>query len=313
MDIALKSCGAALVAMACAAVPNAAAQSIQCAMVPAFDQADTDAPGGSTSVWSDSQGNLMFISPLHVNTDGTKRSYSVSDFWGEQSALNNLCNAMRDACAGLNKAEKRQRSIDTQEAARAGWPKAQLAETKLSPRIIPMPNGKPCAEVDGFLVSATALHKRRIDDVCDLSNYVDALTVPALVVPQDPVNGRSEFSKRGVGVGDLGVAMAVQSSRVVPGVVGDTGSVDKLGEASIAMNGKLLDRVGAPANYIEAKNWVGPESFVLIFAQSRNIENPYMTVARIDPEAAKQFRAWGGQPRASACIKQYKASIAKKI
>ena len=89
----------------------------KCEMKPAFQQADKNAVGKLTAVWTDVAGNLMFIEKLNVNTDGTRRSYAVDDFWGQTRALNNLCNAMSDACAGLDEPGLRARRIATQEAA----------------------------------------------------------------------------------------------------------------------------------------------------------------------------------------------------
>lgn len=290
----------------------------QCAMSHAFDQTDVDAPGGKTPVWKDEQGNLMFVQPLHINTDGTRRSYNIDDFWGTERALNNVCNAMKDLCAGLDKPGMQRRRELTQRAHKEGWPKDLLDESKLSPKIIPMPGGRPCKSIDGYLVSATALRKPRISDQCDLTNYVDALTVPALVIPENPEKGLSEFAKRDIKVGELVVAMSGQ--RTVRGVVGDTGPTSKLGEATLAMNGQLLGKTEEPKNYDQVRGnapyhgqgWGVRSAFVLIFAGSRDKTNPYMTVERIDPEVDRRFDQWGGTARAQACIDQYKSAQTKR-
>lgn len=293
------------------------AHAVSCEMTEVFKQVDIDAPGDRTPVWADKDGNLMFIERLHVNTDGTKRSYRVDDFWGESEALNNLCNAMSDACAGLGKAQLTARRIATEQAAKNGWPKDQLQKTRLSSQIIPMPGGKPCTPIDGFLVSATALHAKGIKDQCKLENYVDSLATPAIVIPKDRKGKPSEFSRRGVKVGDLVTAMPVDQPVIVHGVVGDTGPVNKLGEASIAMNGKLLQRTGLPENYQEVRGkgkyqgqgWSAPATFVLIYARSRDADDPYMTVARIEPLASDRFTIWGGSDRARACIDEYRTAL----
>jgi hypothetical protein len=102
----------------------------ECGMSRAFMQQDGNAPTGATAVWSDPKGTaLLFIESLNVKTDGTRRSYSVDDFWGEKVALNNLCNAMDDACAGLDADGKRARRIVTQKAHAAGWPADLLKQT----------------------------------------------------------------------------------------------------------------------------------------------------------------------------------------
>lgn len=238
---------------------GALAQAPACEMTFAFWQADKDARGGRTAVWTDAAGNLMFIEKLNVNTDGTRRSYSVADFWGETRAINNLCNAMSDACAGLTRDQLRERRIATQDAAKAGWPAEKLKAVRLSPSIIPMPGGKPCPEVDGYLVSATSLRVPRVTDACAIENYV-----------------------------------------------GDSGPVGSLGEATVAMNRLLLGKQGDPVNYKDARRWVAPPTFVLVFAGSRDLQEPYMTTARIDAAASRRFEDWGGVPRARACVFDYR-------
>ncbi|MEO8314207.1 MAG: hypothetical protein ABI645_05375 [Pseudomonadota bacterium] len=278
-----------------------------CDMVFAFWQQDKDHPGGRTAVWADKAANLMFIEKLNVNTDGTRRSYAVDDFWGESRALNNLCNAMSDACADLSKDQLRERRLLTQAAAKAGWPEGQLQATRLSPAIIPMPSGKPCPEVDGYLVSATALHAAKIVDVCNLDNYVDALKVPAVVIPKDTKASPSKFKMRGVRVGDLVTGMRIDQETPVMAVVGDSGPVDSLGEASIALNGQLLGKQSPPETYKQVKTWVVPPTLVLFYAGTRDTQNPYLTIERIDKAAGERFAAWGGVVRAQACVMAYRA------
>jgi hypothetical protein len=286
----------------------------ECGMSRAFLQPDDNAPNRRTAVWSDPRNSsLFFIESLNVNTDGTRRSYSVEDFWGKDRAINNLCNAMSDKCAGLGQAGMRNRRIITQRALAEGWPASLLRQTRISPSIIPFKDGKPCPLVNGFLVSATALHKPRIQDVCDITNYVDALTVPALVLPGNPRGGQSGFNARGAKVGDLVVAMLPGGTTPVYGVVGDTGPVRELGEASVAMNGKLLGKVGEPRNYDEVRGrgefagrgWGVRRAIVLIFPATRNAEAPYMTASRIEEAARRRFEDWGGVARLNACAAQY--------
>jgi hypothetical protein len=286
----------------------------ECQMTRAFMQPDANTRTGATAVWSTTDSSvLFFIESLNVNTDGTQRSYSVDDFWGERTALNNLCNAMSDACVGLNSAGMRNRRLITQRAYAEGWPADLLRQTKISPNIIPLKGGKPCPAVSGFLVSATALHKPNILDVCDITNYVDALTAPALVLPRDPRGGRSGFSMRGSDVGDLVVAMLPGTTRPVYAVVGDKGPVNQLGEGSVALNGKLLGKSAQPINYNEVRGrgqfagrgWMVPRAYVLVFPATRDARNPYMTTQRIDESAKRRFEAWGGVARLTACAREY--------
>lgn len=291
------------------------AHGAECNMSQAFMQPDGNTKSGATSVWSSQDASaLFFIESLNVNTDGTRRSYSVEDFWGERKALNNLCNAMSDKCAGLSKEELRDRRIITQKAYVDGWPANQLQQTKIASNIIPFKNGKPCPLVEGYLVSATALQKPKISDVCDISNYIDALAVPALVLPGNPSKKKlSEFAKRNAKVGDLVVAIVPGSTQPVFAVVGDTGPVGELGEGSVALTGKLLGKTADPANYREirgkdefkGRGWAVPRALVLIFPGTRNKANPYMTTERIEEAARKRFDEWGGVARLDSCAAQY--------
>jgi hypothetical protein len=286
----------------------------ECRMSRAFEQPDANAPRRATEVWADAgASSLFFVESLNVNTDGTRRSYSVDDFWGTRNALNNLCNAMSDKCAGLGNAGMRNRRIITENAFRRGWPAEELRQTRISPNIIPFKGGKPCPPVGGFLVSATALHKPVVTDVCDITNYVDALDVAALVLPGNPRGGQSGFAERGARVGDLVVAMLPGATTPAYAVVGDTGPATELGEGSVALNGRLLGKTAEPRNYNEVRGrspfagrgWQVPRALVLVFPATRDTSNPYMTTPRINEAAARRFETWGGVARLRACAAAY--------
>jgi hypothetical protein len=261
-----------------------AAGAAECGMRQAFNQPNPDSPGGKVAVWTDSLGkSLFFIAGLKTNTDGAKRSYSVTDFWGEDTALNNLCNAMDDSCGGLDSAGKRQRRILTQRARADGWPADELQATRISSSIIPFSGGKPCPEVDGFLVSSTALENPSVSNVCDPSRYVDAIKTPALVIPK----GASGFAGKGAAKGDLVVAVRPGSHEPVFAIVGDLGPANKLGEGSIALAGRLLGKTTEPKNYKEIKtSWQVPKALVLVFPRSRHESNPFSIVAELDSAGA---------------------------
>ena len=150
----MKSTWLLLVAGALAgAAPNPPAM---CGMAVAFNHPD-DNGRRTTAVWRDPANKaLLFGDALHVNTDGTKRSYKVSDFWGKTDALNNLCNAMSDACAGLDSVQLRARRMTVEKAQADGWPAAAWTASRISSQIIPLhkdAQGRrvPCPEVDGFM------------------------------------------------------------------------------------------------------------------------------------------------------------------
>lgn len=295
-------------------LPGARAEPDACAMPLAFEQKDGNAPGGRTPVHADGQA-LLFIERLNVNTDGTRRSYRVDDFWGEREALNNLCNAMSDACAGLDAEGLRQRRLLTEQAAAAGWPADRLRATRLAPSILPFRDGKPCPAVEGYLVSATALQRPGVADVCDPARYADALQVPALVLPKGPGAGKpSGFAARGAGIGDLVVALRLDRMEPVGAVVGDSGPSGELGEGSVALNGRLLGKTAEPVNYRElrgkppftGKGWTVPPTLVLVFPGSRDRTQPYLEPERIEAAARARFEAWGGLARAQACAQSLK-------
>jgi hypothetical protein len=80
----------------------------------AFMQPDINSPSGTgrMAVWADTSAeSLFFIESPEVNTGGTRRSYSVVNFWGKRGAINNRCHAMRDACVGPNSARPRARRV----------------------------------------------------------------------------------------------------------------------------------------------------------------------------------------------------------
>lgn len=291
------------------------AQPIPCGMTLDFQQPDNN---GKTrvAVWRDTAASaLLFADTMNINTDGTRRSYSVDDFWGEKQALNNLCNAMSDACDGLSSEQLKQRRIVTQAAKASNWPASQTAATRISPSIIPFRNGKPCPEVGGYLVSATALHKPKIADPCNIDNYADALTVPAIVLPKRASKKvATPFEAAGAEIGDLVVTMKAGSNSVHYAVVGDKGPARSLGEISVALAGDLLGKTAPPQSYQEirgrgsfkGKGWVVGRTFTLIFPKTRNSNDPHMTRVRIEQEAAARFKAWGGLNRLKACAAAYK-------
>ena len=237
-----------------------------CDLISVFIQPIGNIPGKQTPVKKTADGlALVFSSGLHTNTDGTARSYKVSDFWGKKAALNNLCNAMSDACEDLKtEPQKRNRREITQAAEKTGWPADQLEVTKISPAIIAFnADGKPCTDANGFLVSATPLKYKAITDNCRHDRYIDALTVSAIVLPKDPVDpanpGKripSGFSKLNAKQGDLVAVWKLGQSAVHFAVVGDYGPASKLGEASIALHGRLLGKAAEPLNYREVRGKV---------------------------------------------------------
>lgn len=304
------------------AVSSISAQA-DCDMKLAFKQLDNEGKS-EVSVWQDGkQKALLFSEGLHVNTDGTKRSYKVDDFWGHEDAINNLCNAMSDKCAGMNEEQLRGRRILTQEAKAKDWPVDLLRKTKISPSIIAFnADGKPCDGVDGFLVSATSLRNNKIADNCNFSKYVDAMTVPAIVLPRRlQQTTPTEFQKRNAKVGDLAAILSGDGKILTYAVVGDEGPAKELGEATVALAGILKGKTKEPDNYCEVRGkpsskcngkkytgqgWDVGKAYVLIFPGTRDSSNPYMTRERIQKDAGDLLAAWGGASVLNSCVNAYK-------
>lgn len=298
----------------------------QCAMKFGFAQRDgkfklkdgTSRPR-HTAVWLDDQNAMLFADSMNVNTDGTLRSYSVDDYWGEKTALNNLCNASSDKCSGMTSDQKRARRLATQKAKADGWPIAAIPALKIDPQIIPFKeDGRPCDEVDGYLVSATALIKPGIDNRCDVNRYIDSQHLQAVVLPRGPrpdpkkPRNKSAFQLRGAEIGDLAVVMSGDGTVLTFAVVGDVGPASELGEGTIALAKTLLRKDALPLNYREVRGdtgqrWIPGKTFTLIFPKSRDAKNPYVDQTRIDADAQKLFEAWGGVARLKDCASIYKA------
>lgn len=292
-----------------------------CDLSPAFTQPSEDAPGGQTQVRKTPDGKaLVFISGLYINTDGAVRSYKVSDFWGGKDALNNLCNAMSDKCDGLTtEPQLRNRRVITQAAEKAGWPADQLKATKIDPSIIAFNSaGKPCTDANGFLVSATSLPASTNADSCSHDRYIDALKVSAIVLPRDPKDPKdskkripSGFSKLNAKQGDLVAVWRPGQDTVHFAVIGDHGPAKKLGEASIALNGRLLGKTNEPVNYRElrgkepfvGKGWSVDRAVTVVFANTRDGTQAFTSQERIDEATKPLFEAFGGLDRLKACAK----------
>ena len=282
-----------------------------CDMSLAFRQPD-EGGARTTAVLSGGPGSpMLFGDALNVNTDGSPRSYSVTDFWGEKTAINNLCNAMSDACAGLNQAQLKARRVLTQTASAQGWPAGLLAQSKLASNIVAFKNGKPCPEVNGFLVSATSLRKPGPIDVCNPANYSDSATLPGIVLPRGAATG---FATRNAKIGDVAAVLSPDGSRVEFAVVNDAGPARQLGEISVGLAGRLIGKTAPPVNFkqimgrspFQGQSWLPGRTVVLVFPGTRDTAQPFMTPDRVEAVARPLFDAWGGLARLRACKASYR-------
>lgn len=285
-----------------------------CGFVKAFQQPDE---GGSQQVQvfegapvpalAGARPLLFVVGSLKVNTDGTKISYHQDDVTGRRCAgdaaagpcaINNIRNAFRNHA----------RPESDFEAVRdAGYPPDRTWQV-LSEHIIEKDkrSGKPCLSADGYLVSMTADvavdggFARQGD--CDQSKWIDALSVPALVVP-----GQSKFLKLGVAKRSLVLALVPSArQRVVAGIVGDVGPGNELGEASVAMNRQLngLPGTEVPRHRRDAidRFQAGRTAVLVIPGDGAKLTRP-ITAQRVADAGADALGKLGGMARLYACLR----------
>lgn len=236
----------------------------------------------------------MFIDDLKVNTDGTKISYYKDDYRGKFKAINNVLNAM-----------PRGAEFSDYIAFKSNGFRPASAKARMLPDVIEHRKAVPCIGDDGYFVSMTSVPAKAgaYEHVgnCDQSKWLDALSVPALVLPR----GNTEFQARGAANRNYVVAMALDHpTRIAYGIVGDKGPADELGEASVAMN-RILRGLPAsenPANYSDAvKRFQAPRSIVLIFPGKAQRAKYPITASSVQQEVKSAFADWGGAKRLQRC------------
>jgi hypothetical protein len=301
-----------------AVVASTGALAGQCGFQFAFSRPDE---GGTTTVKVfrggpvsalGNQRPLLFITSLKVNTDGTKISYHPDDPTGRRCeakptatpcAINNIRNAYRDHTRPVS---------DFTAVRDAGYPSPKTFQV-LSPNIIEKnaKTGKPCLTPDGYLVSMTA--DVAVDDGfkragdCDQSKWIDALTVPAVVLPKRTPSLPSQFLDLGLGQRSLVVAVSRSATkRVVPGIVGDLGPAKELGEASIAMNRDLngLPAKEQPKHRQDAINrFQAGRTAVLLFPGSKFVLDRPITGSRVAQAGQDALTKFGGVDKLYGCIR----------
>jgi hypothetical protein len=303
--------GAAAVALATSMSANAFAAS--CGFRVAFERPDEQGrervkvyKGNPVPALGNRQ-PLLFITSFKVNTDGTRISYHQDDVTGRRCqddpsatpcAINNIRNAFRN--------HQRPES-DFTAVRNAGYPLPRTWQV-LSPSIIEKSRttGKPCILADGYLVSMTADVAvnggfNRAGD-CDQSKWIDALTVPAIVLPKDSQFGPMKVSKRSI-------VVAVSPSatrRMVPGIVGDFGPANEIGEATVAMNAALngLPAAEMPKHRGDAiARFQVRTSAVLLFPGNEFVLARPITRARVTEAGTAALEKFGGAEKLYQCIR----------
>lgn len=277
-----------------------------CGFTPAFDQPDeagrktVHVYKGRAEPRSGDAEPLAFVSDLKVNTDGTRISYKIDDPRAVNGAINDIRNAMRKGFA----------ISDFEKVAANDWEPVEQTWRVLSSAVIEKDtklhkNGKPCVAAGGYLVSKTAdvaiANGWQRDGDCDQSKWIDALTIPALVLPMG-----SQFQARKAVTRNFVVVMTLQQRRLAWGIVGDTGPSDEIGEASVEMN-RILNGLPAgavPQNARDAvRRFQAPRSLVLIFPGRQN-RLAYPITPQTVLQVKARFDSWGGEARLAACASE---------
>ena len=155
--------------------------------------------------------------------------------------------------------------------------------------------GYPCRydEADGprngYFISSTTLENgtpARADG-CAVHRYLDAETVPFVVLP---LGGFGQ-----VRIGDIAVVQS--KDRTVYALVGDEGPGTKLGEASIALNAKLLGKFGEPLLTMK-DTWAidiqgRPVSLLVLGGTNKSLNGDY-SPRNIEAVAQRELKRWNG-------------------
>jgi hypothetical protein len=291
-----------LAAAWCLTLAHCATAADPCGFEKAFDRPDEQGKKkvavftGKKEASAGDVSPFAFVSDLKVNTDGTRISYKVSDPRGTNGGINNILNAMR----------KGHTIAEFEKLAANDWEPVAQTWQVLSSNVIERnkTTGKPCVSSDGFLVSKTAAvavaNGFSRDGDCDQSKWIDAATIPALVLPTG-----SQFLAAGARPLNIVVVYNLKDKRLAFGIVGDTGPANEIGEASVEMNRILngLPEGKLPTSRDDAKKrFQAPQSFILVFPGKVNRIAVPITPQRVHDLAKARFDAWGGEARLKGCL-----------
>lgn len=280
-----------------------------CDMAPAFTRSD-ERGTVQRQVYGDAAGiALAFADRLKVNTDGTRISYNMDDPWASQRAINYLVNGLssypcREADPQLEGRPCSRAQLAAFTALReAGWAPQATARRLMGNVFEFGSDGTPCVTPDGYLVSMTSIGAREEHPApgdCAQDKWLDALTVPTLVIP----SGNNQFAAHGVRMRSLAAVYNESTGTITFAFVGDGGPRNELGEGSVALNARVngLPAGSTPANYRDALNRFQTQRSVILFFRGEDARLAYpLTVERLDAEGARLLEAWGGAERLRSC------------
>lgn len=262
--------------------------------------------------WKLADGSLAGFAKMNVNIDGYGRAYHRNNATG--GALIHLCNAGRVHLPGGTVYEGSQSNAtctgkfmdDLARIEAAGWadPAVGVIEwygilgegsAKINGRTVS--GVKPVAQADGsgFFVSPTSLVDKSVADTRAQARYVNALRVPAAVMPRS-------LGAQGIAFGSFGVAYRLDEKVAVPFVVGDGGP--RVGEGSVALARlaaglPVTDEV-TPKNRFQGQ--VDKQDVLWVFFGGAAVGFNGKDEAATQKAAAAAFEAWGGKDRLARCV-----------
>lgn len=247
-------------ALAVASASGAGAQPI-CGLIRAYDQqVKQDNQSIVRRIWKSADGSVLaFRSPLAVNTDGNAKSYVALHKFPSMSNLparfNVICNGVSVTPSGGSKVSAQttggcdiiNRVVVQMGTKAAPWVKGSADPLIDWYAIATTRDGsvvRPCMSGDHYVsMTSAASRPRRADSgpwgPCDQARWLDAATIPAIVIPK-----QSRFlSDHQVDSGDAVVLYmppaAGAPERFAYAIVGDLGPANKLGEATLAAHAQL--------------------------------------------------------------------------
>jgi hypothetical protein len=291
---------------------------------------------------------------LQVNTDGAENSYHSDRINADDrsvGAVNILCNAnvklypqtwwsfLRRPepvkCYKSDGVSVEPRYIEIYKAINsAGWKPAEGYRIEFNWNILAKRESdsvwllrmfepdRPCVNPSGFFVSKTKLAHYAPKDQCDQRAYLDSNEEKAIVLPQ---HWFADWASQGADrwasflPGDVVVAhRAAEGSQPeawVFGIVGDSGPLQKFGEATMAFNWQLQRKSGS----IREKIRTYKEALMLDTDMLKPQEIPLLVLERTAPalggnyspdnvekKAKEEFARWGGEARFKACLEVIK-------
>jgi hypothetical protein len=229
------------------------------------------------------QNKLIFYkTDLALNTDGSPTSYHPFDLRADSIANNLIINAVsvyrnsdsfcisipskdkkdysdlfrskvkktiKDFTEAEIKAMKRKAYKIFEGFRDSDYTKVEDGYTLIWENVLVEKNGKPCifqqGPYKGFFASQTAVNNGPLADKgeCDCKHYLNAKTIPAMVLPK----GDNALRKFNAAPEDLVIAYNLKNQKLVYAIIGDTGPTSNLGEGNILMNQRLKDVASYPS------------------------------------------------------------------